>query len=67
MKCEIFAENNSGIQQDDINEWLDDHNDIEIVKILQTSKANSSWIWTTIFYKEKKEVRKDKLERLDFE
>jgi hypothetical protein len=68
MKCEIFESSSTTTLKREINEWLDLHKDITIVTIQYSTSMRSEYstLYSCIlFYKELKEVRKDKLDNLN--
>lgn len=62
MKCKVINASKYNLENE-VNIWMENNN-IEIQNVTQTS-YESSYITLTIFYLEKKEIRKNKLEKLN--
>ena len=63
MKCKVINTSKKMLEQE-VNSWLETGK-YEITEILQTEDANMGYITLTIFYLDKQEVRKKKLDKLD--
>lgn len=61
MKCKVITDGRLSIEKE-INEWLD-NNKIEIFDITQSQ--NDNYVTVSIFYYDKQEIRKKKLEKLN--
>lgn len=62
MKCKVINASKYNLENE-VNIWMENNN-IEIQNVTQTSYENS-YITLTIFYLDKKEIRKKKLEKLN--
>lgn len=61
MKCKVINTSKYNLENE-VNVWMENNN-IEIQNVTQTS-YESNYITLTIFYLDKKEIRKKKLEKL---
>lgn len=62
MKCKVINTSKKMLENE-VNDWLST-NKFEIIQILQTEDANMGYITLTIFYLDKKEIRKKKLQKI---
>ena len=63
MKCKVINTSKKMLEKD-VNTWLETGK-YEITQTLQTEDANMGYITLTIFYLDKQEARKKKLDKLD--
>ena len=63
MKCKVINTSKKMLESE-VNDWLSTGK-YEITKILQTEDANMGYVTLTIFYLDKQEIRKKKLDKLD--
>lgn len=62
MKCKVINTSKKMLENE-VNDWLST-NKCEIIQIFQTEDANMGYITLTIFYLDKKEIRKKKLQKI---
>ena len=63
MKCKVINTSKSMLEED-VNNWLSTGK-YEITNILQTESSSNGYVTLTIFYLDKQEARKKKLDKLD--
>ena len=66
-KVKIFDSSSANFIENNINIWLRENPDNQIIRVLQSESKNryNTNITVTIFYLEKKDIRKKKLEEID--
>lgn len=63
MKCKVINTSKKMLEKE-VNDWLSTGK-YEISQILQTEHSTHGYITLTIFYLDKQEIRKKKLDKLD--
>lgn len=63
MKCKVINSSKLSLEKD-VNDWLSSNN-CTISQVLQTESDHNGYITLTIFYYELKELRKEKLNKLN--
>lgn len=63
MKCKVINSSKKMLEQE-VNNWLLTGK-YEINQILQTEDTNNGYITLTIFYLDKQEIRKKKIDKLN--
>jgi len=63
MKCKVINSSKNALEKD-VNDWLSTGK-YEINNVVQTEHSTFGYITLTIFYLDKQEIRKKKLDKLD--